>query len=111
MLRSWQRSWLLSTGCACRRVEAAHCEPKHALSSWHQGTACKRWKKVQLFLQPFLGQLQIIGIGIAQKFAEADDFLVKPLRSILPAQPFALRAVAEALMAAAKKKIKITFKL
>jgi hypothetical protein len=94
MLRSWQRSWLLSTGCACRRVEAAHREPKHALSSWHQRTACKRWKKVELFLQTFLAQLQIIGIGIAQKFAEADDFLVKPLCSILPAQHFAVRAVA-----------------
>jgi len=62
-------------------------------------------------LQTFLGQLQIVGVGIAQKFAEADDFRVKPLRSILPAQHFAVRAVAEALMAAARRRKENTFKL
>lgn len=69
-----------------------------------RGPHAKDGEKVQLFLQPFLGQLQIIGIGIAQKFAGAGDFLVKPLRSILPAQHFAVRAVAEALMVAARRK-------
>jgi len=71
----------------------------------------QKMEKSSTFLATFFGAASNHRYRHCAEVAEADDFLVKPLRSILPAQHFALRAVAEALMAAAKKKIKNTFKL